>query len=148
MSRTGQLTAALAGVALAATVVGALRAGKEEPKTEDVKTEVQAKALGAELRTAKPVALSDGGRVFEASVRDGGVVYTATSPCRWRPRGAKPSDCLKLLPDGGTYDFGEENTLQEGEWVGAGCVEVPCSVWYGQGVDGKFEADRESEGRR
>lgn len=42
--------------------------------------------------------------------------------CAWRPAGAAKNSCRKR--DGG--DPGDENTMQEGEFAGAGCIRKAC----------------------
>jgi hypothetical protein len=35
--------------------------------------------------------------------------------------------CGKKNPDGGLpIDFGDENTMQPGQWEGSGCKRCPC----------------------
>lgn len=53
--------------------------------------------------------------------------------CAERPPGIAPEKCLKLLPDGGTRDFGDENVMRPGQWVGDGCRKVACTVMAGRG---------------
>lgn len=59
------------------------------------------------------------------------VALFLTSPkkvtaCAMRPARVPARLCLKVLPDGGVVDFGEENVMQPGEWTGEGCYVVPC----------------------
>lgn len=140
----GALTSAAAVAAIVTVAALALTPKEEEAALKDLKTEAQVKADGFDLRSnLMPVELLDGGTVFESrkQLPDGGVVraLVATSPCAWRPARAPKNSCLRRLPDAGTVDFGDENVMQEGEWVGAGCQRVACSVWLGQDIKtGKF----------
>lgn len=78
------------------------------------------------------VALEDGGKMYVTTLRDGGATRLDRSPCARRPTGVRADTCLRLLADGGTVDFGDENTMQPGEWVGAGCVRTACVVLAGE----------------
>jgi len=49
-------------------------------------------------------------------------------PCRKRPVGAPKDSCMRLLPDGGLYDWGDGNVMPASEAVGAGCVDASCYV--------------------
>ncbi len=56
-----------------------------------------------------------------------------TFPCARRPKNAAVNSCLRKRPttglgsgDGG-YDFGDENVMQPGDWIGAGCEPCPCT---------------------
>ncbi len=64
------------------------------------------------------------GTTYGVPVTDTGwPVYAVSSqafPCAWKPVGG--SNCTKL--DGGNP--GTENTMQSGDWVGAGCVRKAC----------------------
>lgn len=51
--------------------------------------------------------------------------------CAMRPRGIPNKRCMRLTADGGTYDFGDENVMAPGEWVGDGCEPCPCVVVSG-----------------
>ncbi len=73
-----------------------------------------------------------GSKVYVAELPDGGVFKLDVSPCARRPAGVKPSDCLALNPDGGTHDQGDENTMQDGKWVGIGCVRTACGLVFGK----------------
>lgn len=84
-----------------------------------------------------------GARVYRVSKLDGGSTMVAVeastdgglevdvvldhSPCAQRPVGV--SALLCSLRDGG--DRGDGNVMQDGEWAGAGCVETPCTVMFG-----------------
>lgn len=47
--------------------------------------------------------------------------------CAHRPHDMDASECGLINPDGGNpIDFGAENTMQPGKWVGKGCVARPC----------------------
>lgn len=65
-----------------------------------------------------------GGFAFGVAVDDKGwpieAVATGTFPCAWKPRDG--GVCTTL--DGG--DPGVENTMQPGQWAGAGCVRKAC----------------------
>jgi hypothetical protein len=106
----------------------------DELKDEPDKTEVDAKAAGAKLEHNVYAVKSDKGEptLYVAPLADGGVVKLAQSPCARRPTGVKVSDCLMLLPDGGTRDQGDENTMQPGTFTGAGCVRTACVVFAGE----------------
>lgn len=67
---------------------------------------------------------------------DGGVTKLDAFPCSWRPKGVKPTDCLRRTPkdlSGKTnVDPGDENTIPPGEGVGPGCAPRPCRIFAGQ----------------
>lgn len=50
--------------------------------------------------------------------------------CAWKPNAG--AACARLLTDGGTMNPGVENTMQPGQWVGAGCARTPCTVVAGE----------------
>lgn len=61
------------------------------------------------------------------------VKKSAPYECARRPKGAPKNSCLRKRPatglgsgDGG-YDFGDENVMQPGDWIGAGCEPCPCT---------------------
>lgn len=151
-----QITAA---AALAAVLVGGgvaifEAAATVDPKPDEVKTLTDAKAqglVGATTIYAKQ--RPDGGNVYASEVakstrcsidpkatdydaacgKDGTVTKIVTTfvddtPCAWRPEGVKPSTCTKV--DGG--DPGDENTMLEGQWVGAGCKRKACVKLAGE----------------
>lgn len=70
-----------------------------------------------------------GGPNFAVPVDDNGWPSFATTPvaltCAWKPVGG--SNCVRL--DGG--DPGNENTMQPGQFVGAGCVLKSCWEFAG-----------------
>lgn len=141
--KTAAVGAALALAALgAALVVSNGKGGTIEVAATDFESADSKEAVSVDaLRDA---GVSVGWAVFQKPSKDGsayfykeagGWVKVDSSPCRMRPKGAKPSDCMHVaIPesarfpndDGGLVDFGDENVMQPGEWVGAGCVEVPC----------------------
>lgn len=59
------------------------------------------------------VALNDAGQMIDAAVEK-------PFPCAWKPNAG--ATCTKL--DGGNP--GVQNTMQPGQWVGAGCVRKSC----------------------
>lgn len=69
---------------------------------------------------------------------DAGITKLDAFPCSWRPKGVKPSDCLRKTPLDKTgktnVDPGDENTMPPGEGVGPGCVPRPCRIFAGQKV--------------
>lgn len=70
--------------------------------------------------------------IYKVIDEDGDTFKLDHSPCRKRPKGASRNSCLSLLADAGTRDQGDENVMQDGEWVdNGGCVEVACVIFYG-----------------
>lgn len=118
----------LAAIAAAAIVY-------DDVKDAPAKSEAEAKADGSRIEHNVYAVKSDKGEptIYVVPQKDGGVAKLAESPCARRPAGVKPEDCLRRDPrDGGLVDFGDENTMQPGEWVGAGCVRTACVVFAGE----------------
>lgn len=65
-----------------------------------------------------------GGFNWSVAVNDAGILLdsavTKQFPCAWKPNAG--AACTKL--DGGNP--GVENTMQPGQWIGAGCVRKSC----------------------
>lgn len=130
---------ALAGAALAAALaIGTFVAvdQKADPEAKDVKALSDAKRDGeVQPYAVYKVDRSDGGKVYAAVSRvDGGekTVFVDHSPCAMRPAKVDPATCFALLTDGGAADPGDENVMQDGRWLGVGCVETPCVVLFGE----------------
>ncbi len=101
---------------------------KEDPSPAQVKSLTTELSKGTiPLDSVYKVDRSDGGFVYASKV-DGTTIYLDSSPCAWRPIGTVKSLCTKI--DGG--DPGFENTMQNGQWVGVGCVRKACVVVSGQ----------------
>lgn len=149
------LLKAVAGVALAAAVVAGadvvLDAGST-PATKPV-TDAALETAGKQAAVASSEVAADKLRsaVYSKRLADGTVVVMldrvepdggrllkrlTDSPCRWRPKGSAPGSCVRVLSGGKQVDPGEEmQVLQPGEWVGAGCVQVPCAVMAGESAE-------------
>lgn len=132
-----EAAALLAAAAIAASI---FVAAKEDPPPQDVKPLATEIAKGTiPSTTVYKVSRSDGGMVYASkySKPDAGavVIYLDESPCAWRP--IKGADCVRF--DGG--DPGDENTMQAGEWFGAGCIRKACVIFAGEseGTDVKSE---------
>lgn len=102
---------------------------KEDPAPSEVKS------LSTELSkgnvpdaTVFKAERSDGGFVYVSKSSNGTVIYLDDTPCARRPKGAAKSSCT--LADGG--DPGDENTMQNGQWKGAGCVKRACVILAGE----------------
>lgn len=107
----------------------------DDLKDAPAKTEAEAKADGTRIEYnvyAVKSSTPDEATIYVVPQKDGGVAKLAQSPCARRPTGVKASECLRRLPDGGTYDFGDENTMQPGEFVGPGCKRTACVVFAGE----------------
>lgn len=87
-------------------------------------------ALGsAKYQMLKMVAMrrpaAGGGFAFGVAVDDNGwpveAVATSAFPCAWKPSAG--ATCTRV--DGGNP--GVENTMQAGQWAGAGCVRKACT---------------------
>lgn len=50
-------------------------------------------------------------------------------PCKRRPTGTPAAQCMLQLPDGGLYDFGDENVMPAASAIGSGCVAAACVVF-------------------
>ncbi len=120
--------AAAAAIAASVALAVAVVATKEDPPPQDVK-QLSAELLKGTIpvATVYKVDRSDGGAVY-ASKYGKTVIYLDESPCASRPAGVKASTCTKL--DGG--DPGDSNTMQAGQWVGAGCVRKACVIMAGE----------------
>lgn len=52
--------------------------------------------------------------------------------CAFRPKGAPVESCMRKAPAKGVngtkdpYDFGDNNVIPAGEWIGDGCERCPC----------------------
>lgn len=66
-----------------------------------------------------------------------GVAVSVSTPaaphCAKRPAGVDPTTCMGFIPNPFTHvpvlvDPGDENVMQPGDSVGAGCVETACVV--------------------
>ncbi len=130
----------LAALALGAALVGSIAIGvisKDEVVAGDETKVEDLKAAGVKLEYAVFAAKdSQGAKVYAMNLplADGGamVVKLDRSPCARRPEGVKPEECLMRTLDGGSRDQGDENTMQEGWWVGEGCVQTACVVGAGE----------------
>lgn len=73
---------------------------------------------------AMRVAAQGGGFAFGIATKDNGwpieAVATGVFPCAWKPN----AGAACTLADGGNP--GLQNTMQPGDWVGAGCVRKAC----------------------
>lgn len=158
MNRTQALAGAalLAALAVGAAVLDADT--KADPEQKDVKTFADARDAGEAPDYAVYKAdRSDGGVVYYGvsivlidagsdvlRLADGGqavfardprrvekTVFIDGSPCRRRPVKSAPGSCSLRLSDGGERDFGDDNTMQAGQWIDhGGCVETPCAVFF------------------
>lgn len=132
--KTGSVLAVVA--VLVGGLVVAIENGKADPETKDVKALAQAKVDGdVKPYSVYSVDRSDGGKLFVAlsKEQDAGdkAVFIDHSPCALRPLKTDPALCVAVLPDGGTVDPGDENVMQDGQWLGVGCVEAPCVIMLG-----------------
>jgi len=104
------------------------------PDTET--NEADLRAAGVKLDYAVYAEDNEGVKVYVAYVAesDGGTTLYKLdrSPCARRPAGVDSRDCLALESDGGTRDQGDENTMQDGDWIGVGCVRTACVVVAGR----------------
>ena len=110
--------------------------GKNEVVTGPVQTVESVKARGIELTHSVYAAKDNiGTKVYAMRVLllDGGLetIKLDRSPCRRRPTGSLAIGCLRLEIDGGIRDIGDDNTMQDGQWVGLGCVQTACVVVAG-----------------
>lgn len=56
------------------------------------------------------------------------VVTRGEFRCAMRPKGKPADSCMRVNHlTKKPYDFGDENVMQPGDWVGDGCVRVPCT---------------------
>lgn len=138
MSRATEIALGAAGVlalvALVAVVDPDIRKGDQTPRTP-----AQARALGVSLDS----------NVYWRETPDGGFAYYArdnrpdagerkwmrlsSSPCLMRPRGVLGTLCRATLPLTGLVDAPVGCALPASLFtVTVGCVEVPCSVVWGE----------------
>ena len=127
---TKEAVVALGALAVLATAALVYDDLKDAP----AKTEAEAKVDGTRLEHNVYAVKDDkgGATLYVVPQKDGGFAKLAQSPCARRPTGVKASECLALLSDGGTRDQGDENTMQPGTFVGAGCVRTACVVFAGE----------------
>ncbi len=136
MTKAQAAAALLAATAIVAGVVVSETIGSDTVVSTDPQKYDDLKAAGVKMDYAVYVAKDEkGGKIYAATVAlsDGGTqtVKLDKSPCARRPAGVKPDLCLALDSDGGTRDQGDENTMQDGQWVGPGCVPTACVVVAG-----------------
>lgn len=143
MEPSTKVLAGAAALAVAAVIVASVDSVR--PVTDAVKQLDEAREKA--LEPSKLAAFPDGGLAYavEARVADGGVELRRVPPgCVRRPTGAKPVECLRLLPDEKGVptptDFGELNRFPSLEAVGVGCQPVACSVYAGEDADAEESA--------
>ncbi len=127
---TSGVAVILAIAAAAVSVAGVV--AYEEVKDAPAKTETELRAESVKLEAnVFPVRDDKGGAtIYVAKLSDGGVAKLDQSPCARKPTPA--ADCKRVLPGGKTVDFGVDNTMEAGQWVGVGCVRTACVVVAGE----------------
>lgn len=136
-----KVVVALIAGAIVAVGGAVVIAGKPvDPDPSDVKPVAVAVAAGdMQPSSVYKMARSDGGSVFLLALKDGGAEFVDHSLCAKKPKAVPLAQCSKVCAadpitgktPSAPCDPGDENVMQNGQYVGLGCVETPCVIYAG-----------------